>query len=400
VNQDLILAREKAEESERLKSAFVANMSHEIRSPMNAIIGFAELMNSSDLSKEEIKEFTSIIILKSNELLHLINDILDVSKIESNTVTLFFENISLNKFLDEIRTVFNKRLEQTEKSHLVLNSVLYPGDLEISTDVIKLGQVFNNLLENAIKFTDSGKIEFGYLNHTDEHLAFFVKDTGIGIESKYRNSIFDIIRQAENDLKRNYGGTGLGLAICKGNTNLLGGDIRVESEPNKGSTFIFTIHTGRKIDEKEIGPARKSRKIIKDSKKNILLIEDDFYSVEYLKRLFENRNYNLSIARSGKETQDYFKKLHEFDLVLLDMRLPDADGLDLLKQIKALQGDLPVIAQTAFATEEDKKRCLDAGCDEFITKPFKPGKLISMIESFLVKEQPDNQSSSSHRKAM
>jgi signal transduction histidine kinase/CheY-like chemotaxis protein len=383
VNQELILAREKAEESNRLKSAFVANMSHEIRSPMNAIIGFAELMNSRNLTKKEIKEFTSIIIFKSNELLHLINDILDVSKIESNTVTLFFETVSLTKLLDEIYMIFDKRLDQAGKGHLILKCVKpFNEDMEISTDIIKFRQIFNNLLENAIKFTDAGEIEFGYRSYKDGQLTCFVRDTGIGIDRKYQDRIFEIFRQADNDLKRNYGGTGLGLAICKGNANLLGGDIWVESEPGRGCVFYFTISLER-MHKKEVEPVSKSRKAKFDSIKNILLIEDDFYSIEYLKRLFINSSYKLSVARNGKETQEFYSKLNEFDLVLLDMRLPDADGLDLVKQIKALHGDLPVIAQTAFATEEDRKNCLDAGCDDFITKPYKRNKLFSVIESFL-----------------
>lgn len=383
VNQELILAREKAEESDRLKSAFVANMSHEIRTPMNAIIGFAELMNSKEITRQEIEEFTSIIVMKSNELLHLINDILDLSKIEANTVTLFFEAFSLNKLLDEIYIIFKKRFNQADKDHLVLNCVKHPfEDLDISTDQIKFTQIFNNLLENAIKFTDTGEIEFGYLNHTDEKLTCFVRDTGIGIDRKYQDRIFEIFKQADNDLRRNYGGTGLGLAICKGNARLLGGDIWVESEPKKGSTFYFTISLERS-QKKEKEPVLKSNKIAQESNPNILLVEDNFYSIEYLKRLFDQSRYKLSIARNGKETRELYRKLKEFDLVLLDMRLPDADGLDLLKQIKALRSDLPVIAQTAFATEEYRRQCLDAGCDDFITKPFKPDKLFSMIESFL-----------------
>ena len=386
VNQDLIIAREKAEESDRLKSAFVANMSHEIRSPMNAIIGFADLINSRDLSNKEIKEFTSIIILKSNELLHLINDILDISKMESNTVSLYFETVSLNKILDEIHMVFQNRLEQAGKFHILLNCMKVPKDvnLEISTDATKFHQIFNNLLENAIKFTDTGLIEFGYMSHNNKQLTCFVRDTGIGIDQKYHDRIFEIFRQADNDLRRNYGGTGLGLAICKGNTTLLGGEIRVESEQGRGSTFIFSINLENKKSQ-EKAPELKSKKVVHDTHKNILLIEDDFYTVEYLKRLFLNSGFNLSVARNGKETQDYYKNLSEFDLVLLDMRLPDADGLDLVKQIKELQSDLPVIAQTAFATEEDRKNCLEAGCDDFITKPFKKNKLFSVIETFLTK---------------
>jgi signal transduction histidine kinase/CheY-like chemotaxis protein len=382
VNQDLIIARERAEESARLKSAFIANLSHEIRSPMNAIIGFAELMNSKKLTNSEIKEFTSIIILKSNELLHLINDILDISKLESNTTTLYYETVSLNDLLSELNLVFKKRIEQSMKDHLILECMRAPENLVLTTDLTKFKQIFNNLLENAIKFTDSGKIQFGYLEHNYKQLICFVRDTGIGIDAKYHDTIFEIFRQAKNELNRNFGGTGLGLAICKGNANLLGGDISVESEEGKGSIFTFSINFENSIsmDEKQ---ESKNKKVKQGEQKKILLIEDDYYTLEYMKRLFHNSGFNLSVARNGKETQSFYKVLNEFDLVLLDMRLPDANGLDLVKQIKEIQEDLPVIAQTAFATEEDRLNCLEAGCDEFITKPFKKNKLFSVIESFL-----------------
>lgn len=381
VNHELITAREKAEESDRLKSAFLANMSHEIRTPMNAIIGFSDLMNKNGITKTEIKEFTSIIVNKSNELLQLLNDIVDISKIESNTVTLNMETFSLQNFLHEIFLIYHKRLEQNGKNiKLIYKLPQQTEQLLISTDSFKLRQIFTNLIENALKFTDEGEIVFGCKSINNNHLICFVSDTGCGIEEKYQESIFKIFRQADNQLYSNNRGTGLGLAICRGNAHLLGGDIWVRSTPGKGSWFYFCIknnHEVYAINTQTIAPRNIT---IKD--KTILLVEDDVYTVEYIKKILSGNGINIHVATNGKETQEYFKKLDLFDMVLLDMRLPDASGIDLVKQIKALRKDLPVIAQTAFAMQEDRKKCLEAGCDEYISKPFKGEQIIELLNLF------------------
>lgn len=381
VNRELIIAREKAEESDRLKSAFLANMSHEIRTPMNAIIGFSELINNPKISREEIAEFTSIITLRSNELLHLINDIVDLSKIESNTATLYFETFSFHKFLDELYLIYSKRLKQLNKKQLNLICKKPPEQQHflVITDKVKFRQIFTNLIENAIKFTKTGEISFGYTTHQGNKLECFVSDTGIGIDPKFHSEIFEMFKQADHK-STNYGGTGLGLAICKGNSQLLGGDIWVESGMEIGSTFHFSVNF--KQEDSEYDNEKTELKEIQVQNKNILLIEDDPYSIEYLKKIISTDGFNLHIARSGKETQEFYKKLGEMDIILLDMRLPDANGLDLLKQIKTLRPGVPVIAQTAFAFEEDRKKCLAAGCDDYISKPFKKEKIIDIINLF------------------
>lgn len=241
-NEELKVARKKAEESEQFKSAFLANMSHEIRTPMTAIIGFSDLLLGSDISKEA-HDYCKIIVHQSDYLLHIINDILDISKLDSHTVILNPENISLNKFLDELNVVYLNKLQKIEKNiTLRCNKPDKLGDLNISTDFIRFRQIFTNLLDNAIKFTEQGEISFGFHECENNHLKCFVSDSGIGIDPKYHSEIFEIFKQVKNTSDKIYGGTGLGLAICKGNAQLLGGDIWIESEQNKGSTFYFTLN--------------------------------------------------------------------------------------------------------------------------------------------------------------
>ena len=249
VNMELENARKDAEESNRLKSTFLANMSHEIRTPMNAIVGFAGLLEKSDMNANTHQEYCQIIIERSNDLMHIISDILDVSKIDSHTVTMYIENISFIKFLDELFLIYENKLEQVGKSFIRL-VCMKPQTRDLwflSTDVLKFRQIFTNLLDNAIKFTEVGEIGFGYHSHDDKNLTCFVSDTGIGIDAREHEKIFEIFTQADHNSQKNYGGTGLGLAICKGNAQLLGGEIHVESEPGKGSIFFFTINYAQGI---------------------------------------------------------------------------------------------------------------------------------------------------------
>ena len=383
LNKELIVAREKAEESDQFKSAFLANMSHEIRTPMNAIIGFAELLENTNVTTINRKDYCEIIINRSNDLLQIINDILDISKIDSRTVSLYRETISFNKFLDELQLIYLNKLERMNKKEIKLICKKPPGFIEfnISTDVLKFRQIFTNLLENAIKFTDSGHISFGYYKHNTDQLMCFVSDTGIGIDHKHHDQIFKIFTQAEDKSKRNFGGTGLGLAISKGNAQLLGGDICVDSEPDKGSVFYFTINYTEKVGVDQ-RLSKTKIKLDQMKQKSVLLVEDDLGSIEYLKYLFKNSGVNLHIAHNGKETEQFYDKLDEFDMVLLDVRLPDISGFELVKQFKTLRKELPVIAQTAFGLEDDKKRCMDAGFDDYIAKPYKGTQLMDLINSY------------------
>src|ERR1035437_5925354 len=383
-NEKLLITREKTEELNRLKAAFLTNMSHEIRTPLNSIIGFADLLAKSDNTTEERQEYSQLIVSQSNYLLQLINNILQISKLDTHTVPLYKETVSLNKLLYERNVIYLNKLEDLNKKRIDLICRKQPvkTQFEITTDVSKFRQIFTNLLDNSVKFTDSGEIKFGYHSHDKNLLTCFVSDTGIGIKTKDKKELFDIFRQADEKSKRNYGDTGLGLAICKGNAQLLGGNIRVESEPDKGTTFYFTLKYNR--------PEPTSPTVLKPGHKSqhwnthaILLVEDDACTILYLTKILEQAGLKLLVAHNGKETEELYKKLSEIDLILLDMSLPDINGLDLVKQIKSIRKDIPIIVQTAVTVEDEGKQFLDAGCDGYITKPYKRDEILSLINSFI-----------------
>ncbi len=384
INKELIIAREKAEESDRLKSTFLANMSHEIRTPMNAIIGFASFLGKSDLTDSEREEYSKIIVDRSDELLQIINDILDISKIESKTLVLYPETFVLDNLLDELNLIYTNKLETLGRNKIRIVCKKPPGvkPFSVTTDLLKFRQIFTNLLDNALKFTETGKIQFGYYAIEGDILTCFVADTGAGIDQKYTDKIFEIFRQAEPPPEKILKGTGLGLAICKGNAKLLGGDIWVNSVPGEGSTFFFSVNFNQVASE---GPNEKDAAIgnLHWKVKKILIVEDDEYSIEYLKKTLVKTGAELYIAKSGKDARKYFDKLNGIDLILLDMKLPDSNGLTLVKEIKAKRKNLPVIAQTAFAMEDDRIKCLEAGCDDYISKPYKREELLVLINTYL-----------------
>jgi signal transduction histidine kinase/CheY-like chemotaxis protein len=392
-NEQLAIAREKAEQSERLKSAFLANMSHEIRTPMNALLGFSDLLMEANVT-EETRQYCQIISSQSNYLLHLISDILDISKIDSHTVTIHPEIISLNNFLDELHLIYLNKLKTSNKDiNLICKKPRGKKQFDISTDVLKFRQIFTNLLDNAIKFTDHGEVRFGYHIHNNEDLVCFVSDTGIGIDMKYQKDIFEIFRQAQNGSNKNYGGTGLGLAICKGNAQVLGGDIWVESKPDKGSIFYFSVNytqnagSNLKSIDELTSPLTTKLEITENQwkTKEILLVEDDLCTIEYLKIIFSQIGIKLLVAHNGKETEEFYTKLHEIDIVLLDMNLPDANGFDIVKQLKKIRCDIPIIAQTALTIEDNGKEFLKAGCDGYLAKPYKRKQVLNMINSFMTR---------------
>jgi signal transduction histidine kinase/CheY-like chemotaxis protein len=382
-NEKLLITREKTEELNRLKAAFLTNMSHKIRTPLNSIIGFADLLAKSENTPEERQEYSQLIVSQSNYLLQLINNILQISKLDTDTVPLYKETVSLNKLLDELNITCLNKLESSKKNiGLIYRKHPDETEFKITTDVSKFRQIFVNLLDNSIKFTDSGEINFGYHSHDKNLLTCFVSDTGVGINPKDRKDLFDIFKQADKKSKRNYGDTGLGLAICKGNAQLLGGNIWVGSEPDKGTTFYFTVkYTIPEPGSTTIAnPAHKSKHW---NTHEILLVEDDACTIQYLTKILEQAGLKLNVAHNGKETEELYKKLSEIDLILLDMSLPDINGLDLVKQIKSIRRDIPIIVQTAVTVEDEGKQFFDAGCDGYITKPYKRDEILSAINSFI-----------------
>jgi len=387
--ENLIRAKEKAEESDRLKSAFLANMSHEIRTPMNAIVGFAQLLSDPELTDDDREKFTSIIKQRSDDLLHIVSDILDISRIESGNATAVKTRVNLNSIIGEMEMVTLQKLQRSNRNNLRIfcDKSLPDGETFFISDPYILRQVFTNLIDNAIKFTPEGTIRIGYHKPGNGMVTCYVTDTGIGIKQQNLEVIFKHFRQADIENQQQYGGTGLGLAICRGALTLINGSISVVSEPGKGSTFSFEVPffqenpasdpTVRNDNAVVTAPSPKTTPDW--SGKKILLVEDEASNMEFLRIILNRTKAELFQATCGKELRMYYPQLAKIDLVLLDVRLPDANGWDLAMEIKKIRPDLPVIAQTAYAMSTDRKKSQQSGCDDYIPKPISRELLINII---------------------
>ncbi|NTW11528.1 MAG: response regulator [Chlorobiaceae bacterium] len=381
---ELVAAKEKAEESDRLKSAFLANISHEIRTPMNGILGFAELLKEPELTGEEQSEYISLIQQSGERMLGLINDLIDISRIEAGESFLQISETTVNTVIQELFAFFKPQADKKGLS-LVCSTGLSDSESTIDTDRKKIGQVITNLIQNALKFTRKGGITFGY-EKKDDLLEFFVTDTGIGIPPGMKEMIFDRFRQLDNSLTRNHEGSGLGLCISKAYIEMLGGTICVEPGEKNGSTFRFSIPylLSSSITIPGSAENREERTRLKPSRHlTIVVAEDDETSRMLLMANLNGENITVLTARNGKEAVELVKRHAETDLVLMDIRMPEMNGYDATRMIKQFRPHLPVIAQTAFTSENERKKAREAGCDGFLTKPVKKNKLIGMIKKQL-----------------
>ncbi|MCX6285685.1 MAG: response regulator [Bacteroidetes bacterium] len=391
VEVELLKAKNKAEESDRLKSVFLANMSHEIRTPMNAIVGFAGMLSDPELSEDDRNRFSGIIQSRSDDLMHIINDLLEISRIESGNATFVKQKVFLNSVLDEMEEVFRQKLERSNKTNirLVAEKAMFDTDSNIVTDGLILRQVLSNLIDNAVKYTESGSVRFGYNTPVNGTITFYVADTGIGISQENHHVIFEHFRQAESQDQQKYGGTGLGLSICKGSLALLGGEIWVESSPGNGSTFFFRLpfepdkeknqSTGSVLDKQTV------RATYNWSGKKILLVEDEQTNMDFLQIILGRTNAELIPIYNGSQLKAMYDNLDSFDLVLLDIRLPDANGWDLAKEIKSIRPGLKIVAQTAYAMSTDRKKSEEAGCDGYISKPIRKNELYQILDKFMLR---------------
>lgn len=377
IMEQLVSAKKQAEESDRLKTAFLQNMSHEIRTPLNGILGFSKILCDEELSQDEIKEYTGIIAQSGNRLMETIGNVLDISKIDTGQVQVANKEFSLNSIMDEKYSLF---ATAAKINNIALNYHLdaeYSNTLIIS-DEMKLSQILSNLINNALKFTKSGSIDFGCSVKGDE-IEFYVQDTGIGIAEKFHHRIFSRFAQVDLSITRGYEGAGLGLAICRGLVELLGGRIWFESELGVGTTFYFTIpHVAAKqaIDDdilfEELMP--------KPSRVRILVAEDDLITTKYIMRMMEKENYNATYATNGKEAVELCRS-ENFDLVLMDIKMPILDGLTAAKAIKQFKPNLAIVAQSAFSTKYEIERYLEV-FDDYITKPFLAKDIMRMIDKY------------------
>jgi len=385
--ENLLSALEKAQESDRLKSAFLAAMSHELRTPLNAIIGFSEIINENKPPLEEVFEFNETILSSGNHLLKIVEAIFDIALIESGETKLSLEDVRLNIILNEVIEISKIDREKANKNNLALNLInsLEEKDLLIKTDAAKLKQILINLLKNALKFTHSGEINFACrIDKSGDRqvILFLVEDTGIGVPKTKQDFIFDAFRQAEDSNTRKYGGVGLGLAIAKKLTLLLGGNIWLESEEGVGSKFYFTIPIEEEIKFSTI-PILKENKYSRLKEKTILVVEDIEYSYEFLQIVLEKPGVNTLWAKNGKEAIAFCSENKDIDLVLMDINMPIMNGYDATREIRKTMPDLPIIAQTANAIAGDRERALASGCNDYISKPIKKTELLALLGKYL-----------------
>ena len=380
--QELEIAKNKAEESDKLKTAFLQNMSHEIRTPMNVIMGFSELLPDAFDDKSTLEHYTSIINQRCGDLLGIINEILDIAKIESGQLAVNNEECNLKEWFLEINLFFKEYQKRINKEHVVLNFKCgFSREEKVIFDQEKVKQILINLVNNSFKFTNEGKIEVGCKPTDSNEIQFYISDTGIGIPKEKQSSIFDRFSQIDPMNAKLYGGAGLGLAIVKGLLDALNGSIYFESDYGKGTVFYFTVPFSKSAKTDKITNTTNIPGL-ENKGKRILIVEDDRYNLLYFKKIFQKTSYDIVYAENGKMALDYALN-EDFDLVLMDIQLPDIDGYEITRTIKNHRPGLKILAQTAYAEEVDKQTALSAGCDDYITKPINNNLLMEKMNSLL-----------------
>lgn len=388
LENQLVAAKVKAVEADRLKSAFLANMSHEIRTPMNAILGFSQLLAIPDLPDVKRKQYIDIINSKGNMLVKLINDIIDASKVEAGQLTIIKVPFTLNNLLNNINKFYQKEkiLQQREAVEISLEMPPDTDSLEINTDEGRLEQVLTNLIGNALKFTERGFVKFGYTVETD-CILFFVKDTGIGIDPKMQQYIFERFRQVDDGASKKYGGTGLGLAISRGIVQLMGGKIWVESIPGEGTTFFFTIpyrQKTKRVPLPEVRSAEEEQEHYPDWKNKVILVaEDEEVNYVFINELLSPTGATVIWAQDGRQAVELVATLKKIDIILMDIKMPVMNGYAATMEIHQINPSIPIIAQTAYAFSEDRQKAEAAGCNDYITKPINSQELFAIMESYI-----------------
>ncbi|MFW5944255.1 MAG: ATP-binding protein [Bacteroidota bacterium] len=382
IQENLERAKEKAEESDRLKSAFLKNMSHEIRTPMNGIMGFASLLECDHQEAEKVDEYVEMIKKSGNRMLELLNNLMAIAMIESGETKIRKKETALNTLMDILQSQFMLEAEKKNLS-LVTEKGFHDHEDEIVTDGDKLKQILTHLLNNAVKYTHKGRITFGYRGN-DGAIQFYVSDTGIGISHDMQKKIFERFRQVELRTTREYDGAGLGLSIARAYVEMMGGRMWLNSTPGQGSTFYFTIF--HQSSDEDVTPGENASASIKQQLPGdlkLLVVEDDETSYMLIREIMDDTGITLLRAKNGKEAVEKLNDLSKDDLILMDIKMPVMDGYEATRAIKQARPELPVIAQTAYYSEEDRKKALNAGCDAYVTKPINVEELMGWIQRLL-----------------
>ena len=373
----LILAKEKAEESNKLKTAFLNNISHEIRTPLNAIMGFSQLFANHNTTNIKFKKFSKIIESNSNKLIDIITDVIEVAQLQSNQISIKNGNFNFIELINEINTEYKTSI--TGKG-LEFKFNFSPNfkTFFINSDKTKIYKIFKHLIDNAIKFTAKGNISVN-CNFAENTIELSVADTGIGISPEMQEIIFEPFRQVETDISKNVGGTGIGLALVKGFVKSLKGEINLKSEPNVGTTFLISIPFEKsQTSNNELITENILPKILD----TILIVDDEISNYDYLAEIVQEHCRNMLHAFDGEQAIDFCRNNQQIDLILMDIKMPGIDGNTATKLIKAFRPNLPIIAQTAYANDNDKEQFLESGFDDFICKPFSIKTLCSLIDKY------------------
>lgn len=381
-NNELKIAIQKAEENNRLKTAFLNNISHEIRTPLNGILGFGQLLSDVNITSNERANYLDLLDESSLRLINTITNFLDVSQLQSNSQSVIKHNIIPEEVIEEIVFIF-KKLNKKKDLNINFQTPINTYDININTDKDLLHKILYYLVENALKFTSEGNVNIGFVKDGSD-LLFFVNDTGIGISEQNINKIFNEFVQGDNANNRGYEGSGLGLALARGYVELLGGKIWVDSDLLKGTTFYFSLPIG--ITDSQISNLFTDKTINTTKGKSIILIaEDDAINYYLLERILKHENLILLHALNGLEAVNICKKNEHINLVFMDLKMPIMDGLEATKEIKKFRKNLPIIALTAYTENEIRNQAMQVGCNDFITKPVGKELLFSKLKEFGVK---------------
>jgi PAS domain S-box-containing protein len=392
LEKELTKSRVKLQKSEQFKSVFLANMSHEIRTPMNAIIGFSELINMEGISAEKRKDYSKIINQRGQQLLTLIDDIIETTKIEAGRITLDYSWIELDEFLNDLySTLFQQKIKEGKDSlEIILRKQENSNGFQMYTDSGRLHQIFLNLLQYIIKNTTKGYISFGYNKIDDKEIEFYIQNSSTFYNIEEQKLLFEHFWKIEDTTHLKIKGAGLGLTIAKSLVELFGGKINVQSDSQKGTSFNFRLplltpndHKNRIIDNSYHEEQQTS--ILDPNWKNkvVLVVEDDLVNYQFIEALLEKTQVQLLHAENGYQALELCKTINKIDLILMDIKLPEVNGYEITKEIKLFRKDIPIIAQTAFSLNEVKDRCLESGCNDIIIKPVDIDVFMSKLNKYL-----------------